>query len=563
MAFNGITLYYIPSMNGVDTVYFDDLSDQEKWFQNVRHRLEIESSYYPPLFDNVLTLSSDYFNWGDDKAKPFSNAWNYLSLTSSQGKTFYYFINDISYVSEDMVSVSIRMDTIQSYMFDMRLTRPFITRKAIKRWNDDGTINRDFIRENLSTGEMVLKNVESHESYSQKNGIYWFLIKASASLLDKNITKVDFNPASSGDVFYSESAGTYTFGLSAIRPAKFFPIVGYYYLVPIANKKIYLIDPNDSSKKYLITPNFLGSVITDSRVESISLVDTGLFERYIYTVDDDDSINLTLQYNYSLTTDERFYPFGLLSTLEPSISGFSYYGGFFFIGRAELINDNYIEWSNLSLGNYLEVQSSFNVKKSDSSKGANLFDPSYVPAMVDEQYYAFTLRYNGQEITAPYHYATRPTATSYVFPDLEGNVYALTTIDNDFSSEGKCQSYLGTPVSVGAPQMQLYTDPWKDYRVNHQGSYITDWIASALGASGSMAKSIGSGILIAESSGNRDRYAQNYQARTEAIQNQASALGGMSQTLGEYVTGFNTLIEKMPKTNIMRDAKTGRFVKVQ
>lgn len=560
MAFNGITLYYIPSMNGVDTVYFDSLKEQEDWFASLMNRLEIDSSYYPPLFDNVLTLSSDYFNWGEKESSTYRNAWNYLSLTTVQGKTFYYFINDISYISEDMVSVSIRMDTIQSYMFDLRLTRPFITRKAIRRWNDDGTINRDFIRENLSTGEMVLKNVESYETYSQQNGILWFLIKASASILDQN-TKKDFNPASS-EALYGESMGFYTYGFTSISPAKFFPFIGYYYLVPIAKKKIYVIDPTDKDVRYLLGDTFLKNACKDSRVESVSVIDINAFDRYIETEITDDSINLTIKNNYTLVTDERFYPFGLVSVgTTASLQPIAVCQGFYFIGRADFdSNINVIDCSVMTLDNFNVIESDFDIKQNTS---VTEFDSRFVPAMIDEQYYSFSLRYNGQEINAPFHYATKGIATSYIFPDLDGNVYALTTIPNKFNAKGECQAYLGTPSTVSSPQMPLYTDPWKEYRVNHQGSYVTDWISTILGGAGSMSKAVGSGILIGESSGGRNEYAQNYQARTEAIQNQATALGGMSQTLGEYVTGFNTLIEKMPKSNIMRDAKTGRFVKVQ
>lgn len=561
MAFNGITLYNFRGVNGVDTPIFDSLKDQESYFGFVPH-LEIESSYYPPLFDNTLTLSADYFNWGDS-SKPNENVWNYLSLQSAQGKTFYYFINDITYVSEDMVSVTIRMDTIQSYMFEMRLSRAFISRKAIRRWNKDGTINRDFVRENLSTGEMVLKSVESNQEQVTDKGVYWFLVKTSDTLLNdsKTFWAKNFNDVTTG-VLYTE-LGKYQVNGTSVQ------FSSYCYLVPVSAMPIFLKDPSGGKENYGILGNdFIQFLAKDSRVQSITLISptaiSNLIQYDFYTPSDlkEEICELSIPEIMASDQQSTYRPLGLFGKFSDGTAT-SLCGFYFTIRNYSFKNPTMSDFFGKNSFSMLRFfVNDGNLEITQNTKRYIAFSPSFVPCMVDEQYYGIALRYQGQEIFPPYHYATSPRYTAYLTSDLEGNSYANVEIATNFKASGANQGYLGACASFGAVQLPLYTDPWRDYKVGHQGSYITDWIASALGGLGSMSKAVGSGILIAESAGAKNDYAQNYQARTQAIQNQATGLANMSTTLGEYITGFNTLIEKMPKSNIMRDAKTGRFVKV-
>ena len=143
-----ISLYYIEGINKEDTPYFSSKEEQESYFSTCIVAPIEDDGFYPPYYQNEIKLSTDNLST-NTKA-------NYLSLYY-EGKYYYYFINNISYISQDVISISIEMDTIQTYMFDIFLQSGIIQRKFINRYNfslanKEYLINRNYIRENFSKG---------------------------------------------------------------------------------------------------------------------------------------------------------------------------------------------------------------------------------------------------------------------------------------------------------------------------------------------------------------------------------------------------------------------------
>ena len=149
-----LNLYFVSGLNRVDTLYFDNLTEQENYFTNHVVTSIADFSFYPPHYQNSIRLTTDDIN--------FKSKVNYLSLTFND-KTYYYFIDNINYISEDVVSFDITMDVIQTYMFDINFIHSDIERNTIKRYNGS-SINRDYIRENISNSDFVLSNYEVAKS---------------------------------------------------------------------------------------------------------------------------------------------------------------------------------------------------------------------------------------------------------------------------------------------------------------------------------------------------------------------------------------------------------------
>ena len=137
---SNITLYNVKGLTEVDTIQFASIVEREAFFANVSARLDINTGFYPPHYQNVIKLDV-----------PIDAPYNYLSLVYGD-KTYYYFINAIQYVNEDIIAISITMDTIITFMFDVDFIQSHITRASIKRWNNDD-INRNYLRENFSAGK--------------------------------------------------------------------------------------------------------------------------------------------------------------------------------------------------------------------------------------------------------------------------------------------------------------------------------------------------------------------------------------------------------------------------
>lgn len=159
-----LKLYYICGINREDTPYFPNETKQLAFFESKRITT-LGDMYYPPLYVNRIRLSTYTFD-------PVGSTINYLSL-SDGSFTYYYFINDITYVNEGVYELSIVMDTIQTYMFKMFISDALIERRHITRWikpypsATSYVINRDYIRENFSKGDFIRGSKHIIEEYNQ------------------------------------------------------------------------------------------------------------------------------------------------------------------------------------------------------------------------------------------------------------------------------------------------------------------------------------------------------------------------------------------------------------
>ena len=155
-----LELFYINGINRTDTLYFENISAQERWFGFNNSRVVVDNfTFYPPHYNNILTLTTEDID--------FNSKINYLRFDYNN-KWYYYFIDSIEYVSEDTIRIHITLDTIQTYMFDINFINADIERRTIDRWNGD-KINRKYLRENLSKGEFYLKDYK--ELYKNQNYI--------------------------------------------------------------------------------------------------------------------------------------------------------------------------------------------------------------------------------------------------------------------------------------------------------------------------------------------------------------------------------------------------------
>ena len=167
-----IRLMFVKGINEVDTPYFETKEEQTEFFENASVvSYDDETAYYPPYYRNRIRLPSSDIPFSDETKKI-----NYLSL-EYDGKTYYYFVESMDYVTDDLTEITISMDTIQTFFFDMLLTKPTIKRMAIKRWSDDKvSINRNYIRENLS--EMPMRKI-SKESMQYSTTLQWLVVRCS------------------------------------------------------------------------------------------------------------------------------------------------------------------------------------------------------------------------------------------------------------------------------------------------------------------------------------------------------------------------------------------------
>lgn len=159
-----IKLGYLEGYNSFNVPSFASKQARDTYFNNITGLVEIDA-YYPPLYTNVIKL--------DITQVSQSVPYNFVILVHNS-EYYYYFIDDIKYINEELYEIYINMDTILTYMFDIKITNGLINRKSIKRWNSTGEINREYIRENLSEG------IFDVDSYTYKNPNKYIIVTTSS-----------------------------------------------------------------------------------------------------------------------------------------------------------------------------------------------------------------------------------------------------------------------------------------------------------------------------------------------------------------------------------------------
>lgn len=555
-----ITLCYVKGINEVDTPYFRDKNEQAAFFDKTIVWKDDES-YYPPYFMNAIRLSSEDIPFNDSLKKV-----NYCFL-DYEGKRYYYFIDSIDYVTDDLVEIAIEMDTIQTYWYDILVSKPIVSRMAINRWGDEGKeINRNYIRENLSTGNMIKRLKEEFKGTSDK--LKWIVVRVS-----------DNTNASHYDPNYVEPVSTYIRSLSyghvrfkkdAKHAIDYQMTGGGYLLIPygdwVAEAGKVWVEFGDTFKLIEDIPTLLSSLASDSRVMSISFIpfnpfadihyiglthtDAGIKAPLIEVLSHGVTINTSDSEGKPITQSLKWYYYELGST----ISSASKYGYFKMVFPTDYNNrtESFTDAPAVELvPNSKSMALDAYVSEKVTTKRTK-WNPANVPAMLDENYLQVHLGDNGGTTIAPLFYYVIPSLSMDEWATLDGNLAYSIASPNVLGI-----SYGGAIIDMNNTAMMnensltfdLYTDPWKNYQVTHKGSIMMDWIATGFGA-----VSKGAGVAgLAQVS-------NNIAGAKENKANNALSYAGFDLTANGYSTGFAKY--RVPRfINVPRRGEKGRWVR--
>lgn len=161
---------YLEGINDSNTFYFETLLKINQIISNTVLSV-VHYSFFPPKYTNTLKVDITDINF-DRRCNYMFFEWN--------NKYYYYFIDSVNYINEDVLAINIRMDTLMTYYYDIRILDGIIERRHIDRYTNGGdNINRDYIRENLSDGLFV----PSPKYYIvNPNDMKWLIIKSTAEI---------------------------------------------------------------------------------------------------------------------------------------------------------------------------------------------------------------------------------------------------------------------------------------------------------------------------------------------------------------------------------------------
>ena len=463
-----VELFYISGLNNIDTLYFDNIDEQNNYFDNATSKVSLNDfSFYPPHYTNKILLSTADID--------FNSNVNYLRLQYNN-KWYYYFIENIDYISEETVSIDVVMDVIQTYLFNIKFNYADIERRLIDRWlikDSNIEINRNYIRENLSNSSFY----------------YGYYKRFNYDFAQYDFILVDM--VASDDVLNIKTA-PFTKALNPTMFKSFDNKVGKYKSFTDGYYHYYLFIPTKLDKNFIIKKGSYGINTTNAQInpstEDVSLTSTELMTTLEYYSSHPSVISLNIV-PYNMFSDTS-----IVCSSDDSNIYIQLLDSLAFVNQSIMIEDtNTIRILYLcpkcNLNHTFETTSSYEepvelkrkyytVSLNDTKFPINInrltktpFSINYIPQMLDENYRQLEF---GERIS----YTTTPYNMLYKYPiniKLEqvfivnnGNRAYCSYINDDLQD-----IYINTIIVPTTESFALKNDAWRTYVSQNQATLST------------------------------------------------------------------------------------------
>ena len=442
---NLLKLYYVEGISRTDTPLFDNIENQRQYYED-RRVVTIPDSFYPPHYRNEISLVL-----GDYYIPTESSQINYLSL-EYLGRVYYYFIDSIDYKNEEIATLNVTMDVIQTYMFDINYHNARVTRETIKRWNGD-YINRNYIRENYGSNVLVNKLYVDYTVQEKETGVVIAKTRRESSTNIKPTIITD----------YKENGETYIY-----TDGTFIAIIP----MPIID--------SENARDY--NPTFY---INNRTVKYKDIIDTinGINEGYVHFSDDSDLKKHPVMEMY-------YIPF--IPVAEISYSNLNKSYSFYFdettYNGVKLYDTFEGDTGHYTLGELYSspitktvIEQSLDFEKNiptyvNNKLVVKSFNKRYIPQLIDENYINFEF---GERIKTTSYPISKLTKNRLIC-NRKADIFTGDRIYSIRNSSTGYDKYL-TTINVNTKELLcMFNDAWKNYYMGHQGTLMLSSVLSTL-----------------------------------------------------------------------------------
>ena len=155
---NAIMLCNVPNLdiNHNHSFTFRDLNQQIDYFIS-KKVMEFDDTKYHRVGNSIkIPIHFDDFNL---MRCNYLLAQNHNQL--SHRKTYFYFIVNKEYVNSETTKLTLKLDVMQTYLFEIRFGQCFIERQHYNPYNSNGDINIDILDrlEDIEVSEYIVDKV--------------------------------------------------------------------------------------------------------------------------------------------------------------------------------------------------------------------------------------------------------------------------------------------------------------------------------------------------------------------------------------------------------------------
>ena len=168
------------------TLDFDNITAQENYFNSKKYSEFDKNDGYSYIRDNRAIKVE----------MPIDKLFgiNYLMFENEEtNKRYYAFITSKEWIRSDATAITIKIDTLQSFMFDYEIEETFIEREHQDRFTSELTPIINNVRENVDYGgnyqlTKVEKILSKRNKTTDKINIAWAIIICNDKLTDDSLT---------------------------------------------------------------------------------------------------------------------------------------------------------------------------------------------------------------------------------------------------------------------------------------------------------------------------------------------------------------------------------------
>lgn len=431
---------YIEGYDSFNTMSFTNKTSQSTYFDN--HTIVTIDAYYPPYYTNIIKLTRTDLDYT-------TNKFNFVVIIFNNIR-YYYFVGDINYINEEVYEIPIIMDTIQTFMFDLKISNAVQTRECISRWVPNGNtlsdvINRDYARENVSKDDFL------PTSFEYTNTRKYLIVITSREMSDPSAY-----PSTMIKGGYKMSTGTWIY---------VFPFLDFTDLLETLPVRIYVngvewytgitFDYYNSpipallKNPYVVNMFMVTSAYLDELMEP-SVSKQFIFPEYYW--------RLSMTFPSTPLIDDTPFRYNYGSEDEPS---YTYYLGFQISAIPldfEYVSAKSIQIENISFVKNTNLATSFNKK--------------FIPQLIDENY--IQISYGEKLGSTSFPLSKLKDTAIYLYAGMDltdcSRSYKISPRDDDFNHE---DVYNTIKVVSSLESFNLISDAWENYQATHKGSLTT------------------------------------------------------------------------------------------